>query len=93
MNAQELFMESCSLKEVCIPITNDLIVAFKKSCPEVGIEILSQDRLNDKIVVFKLKLSRGTFNLFQLGAITHINDTVPSSAQKDIDNLFKDNLQ
>lgn len=93
MSTKEAFMESFSLKEVFIPITNELIPAFKKSCPEVNIEILSQERLNDKMVVFKLKLTRGSFNLFQLGAITHINDTVPSSAQKDIDNLFKDNLQ
>lgn len=93
MTTQEAFMESFALKEVFIPITNDMIPAFNKSCPEVDIEILSQERLNDKMVVFKIKLARGSFNLFQLGAIVHINDTVPSSAQKDIDNLFKDNLQ
>lgn len=92
MTAEEMFVKSW-VEVVYLPITSDLIAPFKKSCTECDIEILEQERYNDKVVMFKLKLSRGLFNIFQAGAITQINSTYDSKFQKGIDDIFKDRLQ
>lgn len=93
MDAEKKFLESMEVDEMYLPVTNDLITAFKKSCGEVDISILEQERYNENIVMFRLKLARGTFNIFQLGAITHINNSPVAGMQSDIDKLFKDRLQ